>query len=211
MGGEEWKWKSENCVVLSAPTTTHSGLASQTVIQNQRSPSKQKPQGIGIMPQTFYLWLVRSGPAHKPLLNYRHTSGTPRNLISFLEIRPGSAEESAMHTAVSKAITREQERSLPTSHGCFPSPMDVTFHWLEQDVQIKFTVAVREKKKRKRQITGNERRQIVFSWTPRCKMGDVVSSFAGQYTRGCCALWRALTMWSRSTSRRGRGNVTSIV
>lgn len=68
-----------------------------------------------------------------------------------------------------------------------------------------------EEKKRKRQIIGNERRQIVFSWTPRCKMGDVVSSFAAQYTRGCRALCQALTMRNRSTSRRGRGNVTSIV
>lgn len=80
------------------------------------------------MPQTFYLWLLRSGPAQKPPLNYRHTSGTPRNLISFLEIRPGSAEESAMHTAVSKAITTEQQHSLPTSQDCFPSPKDATFH-----------------------------------------------------------------------------------
>lgn len=147
--GTEWKLKRENCVALSTPTTTHSGLVSQTIIQHQHNQSKQKPQGTGIMPQTFYLWLLRSGPAHKPLLNYRHTSGTPRNLISLLEIRPGSAEESAMHTAVSKAITREQEHSLPTSHGCFPSPMDVTFHWLEQDVQIKLT-EWREKEVEKR-------------------------------------------------------------
>lgn len=142
--------KSENCGVLSSPTTTHCRLTSQTIIQSQHSQSKQKPQGIGIMPQTFYLWLLCSGPAHKPLLNYRHTLGTPRNLISFLEIRPGSAEESAMHTAVSKTITKEKERSLPTSHGCFPSPIDVTFHWLEQDVQIKLNVAVKRKRREKR-------------------------------------------------------------
>lgn len=148
--GTEWKLKSENCVALSAPTTTHSGLETRTIFQNQHSQSKQKPQGIGIMPQTFYLWPLHSWPAHKPLLNRRHTSGTPRNLIYFLEIRPGSAEESAMHTAVSKAITSEQEHSLPTSHGCFPSPMDVTFHWLEQDVQIKLTVAAKRKRRGKR-------------------------------------------------------------
>lgn len=103
------------------------------------------------MPQIIYLWLLRSRPAHKPVLNYRHTSGTPRNLISFLEIRAGSAGESVMHTAVSKAITREQELSLPTSHGSFTSPMDVTFYWLEQDVQIKLSVA-----EKRREEKGND-------------------------------------------------------
>lgn len=94
------------------PQIPHSlGLPCQTIIHNQHCQSKQKLQGIGIMPQTFYLWLLRSRAAP---LNYRRTSRTPRNLISFLEIRPGNAEEAAMHTAVSKTITREQ---FP----CFPS------------------------------------------------------------------------------------------
>lgn len=56
---------------------------------------------------------MRSGPARKLLLNYRHKSGTPRNLISFLEITLGSAEESAMHTAVSKAITMSRSSPYP--------------------------------------------------------------------------------------------------
>lgn len=153
---------SENCVALSTPTAAHSGLATQTIFQNQHSQSKQKPQGIGIMPQTCYLRLLRSGPARKPLLNYRHTSGTPRNLISFLEIRPGSAEESAMHTAVSKAITREQEHSLPTSHGCFPSPMDVHFSLTGARCPDQTRRGSEEKKKREEELMGNERRQIVF-------------------------------------------------
>lgn len=50
-----------------------------------------------------------------------------------------------MHTAVSKTITREHE-SLPT-HQPQLLPfltLDVTFHRLEQDVQIKLGVAAKE-------------------------------------------------------------------
>lgn len=81
--------------------------------------------------------------------HYRHTSGSPpqppRNLISLLEIRPGSTEESAVHTAVSKAITEEQEFLPAHQPQLFPFPtVDVTFHRLEQDVQIKLGVAAKE-------------------------------------------------------------------
>lgn len=57
-----------------------------------------------------------------------------------------------MHTAVSKAITREHEHSLPTRNGCFPFAIDVSFHRLEQDVLIKFTVTVHRKKKLKENV-----------------------------------------------------------
>lgn len=74
------------------------------------------------MPWTFYLRLLHSGPAHKPLVVYRCTAGTPQkpNLLS--RDKANSAEESAMRTAVSKAITREQEHQqqlLPFPNRCY--------------------------------------------------------------------------------------------
>lgn len=50
-----------------------------------------------------------------------------------------------MHTAVSKAITEEQDFLPAHQPQLFPFPtVDVTFHRLEQDVQIKLSVAAKE-------------------------------------------------------------------
>lgn len=50
-----------------------------------------------------------------------------------------------MHTAVSKAITEEQDFLPAHQPQPFPFPtVDVTFHRLEQDVQIKLSVAAKE-------------------------------------------------------------------
>lgn len=127
------------------------------------------------MPWTFYLRLLHSGPAHKPLVVYRCTAGTPQkpNLLS--RDKANSAEESAMRTAVSKAITREQEHSLPTSSSCFPSPIDVTFQQLEQDVLIKVTVAVKRREREWKEITETETRQMFFLIT-RVKVQDWCSA-----------------------------------
>lgn len=121
------------------------------------------------MPWTFYLRLLHGGPAHKPLVVYRCTAGTPQkpNLLS--RDKANSAEESAMRTAVSKAITREQEHSLPTSSRCFPSPIDVTFQQPEQDALIKVTVAVKRREREWKEITETETRQMFFLITKESK------------------------------------------
>lgn len=156
------------------------------------------------MPWTFYLRLLHGGPAHKPLVVYRCTAGTPQkpNLLS--RDKANSAEESAMRTAVSKAITREQEHSLPTSSSCFPSPIDVTFQQLEQDVLIKVTVAVKRREREWKEIT--ETRQMFFLITKESKcMTDALLLIITIF----CAPWQALQIWSYPTLKKS--NVISIV
>lgn len=156
------------------------------------------------MPWTFYLRLLHGGPAHKPLIIYRCTAGTPQkpNLLS--RDKANSAEESAMRTAVSKAITREQEHSLPTSSSCFPSPIDVTFQQLEQDVLIKVTVAVKRREREWKEIT--ETRQMFFLITKESKcMTDALLLIITIF----CAPWQALQIWSYPTLKKS--NVISIV
>lgn len=163
--GTEWSLKTLLPYQLKRPL---SGLAeiNRAKVNKQK---KKKTQGIGIMPWTFYLRLLHGGPAHKALVIYRCMAGTPQkpNLLS--RDKANSAEKSAMCTAVSKAITREQEHSLPTSSSCFPSPIDVTFQQLEQDVLIKVTVAVKRREREWKVITETETRQMFFLITKESK------------------------------------------
>lgn len=131
---------------------------------SRKSESKQTPQGNGIMPQTILSVTTAQRTSSQASPHYRHTSGTPRNLISFLKIRPGSTEESAMHIAVSKAITKEQEFSLPTSHSCFPSANGCYFSLTGARCPDQTQCGSEEKQREgeRKQIIGKKRREIVF-------------------------------------------------
>lgn len=124
---EHSRWRNRNirlCFLLQKTQNLGQYLSLLFRINIIKQTKQNKKLQIGIFPQTICRWLLGSGATHKPCLRYRRMPGTPQNLISSVEIRPCSAEESAMHTAVSKAITREHEHSLPTSRGC------LSFIWL---------------------------------------------------------------------------------
>lgn len=132
------------------------------------------------MPQTILSVTTAQRTSSQASPHYRHTSGTPRNLISFLEIRPGSTEESAMHIAVSKAITKEQEFSLPTSHSCFPSANGCYFSLTGARCPDQTHCGSEEKHKEgggKKQIIGKKRREIVFAKCQEVNVYDAASSY----------------------------------